>query len=127
MKYGYARVSTEDQNAAMQHAALVRQWLARRKTLSQNQGMKTPNRNRRLQTLAADLAELEHRTSEQRIRIVIEEAKRRKLRPGRTDLLKPYQVESALRRIGQGDSVLSAAQSLHCGSAAIYRAIAARG
>ena len=87
----------------------------------------TERQNRRLKTLAADLAELERRAAQQRIRIVIEDAKRRKLTPGRTDLLKPYQVESALRKIGQGQSVLSVAHSLHCASTALYRAIAAAG
>lgn len=86
--------------------------------------MKTPRRILRLQTLAADLAELERRTAQERIRRVIEEAKRRKPTPGRPNLLKWYQVESALRRIGQGESVPSIAVSLHCGSGAIYRAIA---
>lgn len=87
--------------------------------------MKTPTRIRRLQTLAADLAELERCTAQERIRTVIEEAKRRKLRPRRTQPLKPYQVDSALWHVGQGGSVLSAAQSLHCSSATLYRAFAA--
>jgi hypothetical protein len=49
-----------------------------------------------------------------------------KLKPGRTDLLKPYQVESAVRRIGEGESVLSISRSLHCACATIYRALAAK-
>jgi hypothetical protein len=35
------------------------------------------------------------------------------------------QVESALRRIGQGKAVLSVSRSLHCATATLYRAIAA--
>ena len=82
---------------------------------------------RRLQILAADLAELQRRAAQQRIQAAIKDAKRRaaKLKPRRTDILKPYQVESALRRIGQGEAVLSITASLHCGSAALCRAIAA--
>jgi DNA invertase Pin-like site-specific DNA recombinase len=83
---------------------------------------------RRLEILAADLAELQRRTAQQRIYAAIEDAKRRtaKLRPGRTDILKLYQVESAIRKIGDGEAVLSITRSLHCSSAALYRALAAR-
>jgi DNA invertase Pin-like site-specific DNA recombinase len=89
--------------------------------------LQSDDRNHRLEILASDLAELERRTAQQRIRTVIEEAQRRKLTPGRTDLLKPHQVESALRRIGQGESVLSVSARLRCGCTTLYRAIAALG
>jgi DNA invertase Pin-like site-specific DNA recombinase len=92
---------------------------------AQNEGMKELNfdqLNPRLQALAADLAELERHAAEQRIRVVIEDAKRRKLTPGRT--LKPYQVESALRRIGHGESVLSVVSGLRCSIGMLYRALA---
>jgi hypothetical protein len=84
-------------------------------------------RERRLQILAADLAELQRRAEQQRIEAAIEDAQRRvaKLRPGRADVLKPYQVESAVRRIGKGEAVLPITRSLHCASAALYRALAA--
>jgi len=81
----------------------------------------------RLEILAADLAELERRAGEHRIRAVVEEARRRRLTPGCDQLLKPYQIESAIRRIGRGESVLSVAQSLHCACATIYRTFAALG
>lgn len=85
-------------------------------------------RERRLQILAADLAELESRAARQRIDAAIGEAKRRvaKLKPGPT-VLKPYQVASAVRRIGEGEAVLSISYSLDCGCPAIYRALAALG
>jgi DNA invertase Pin-like site-specific DNA recombinase len=79
--------------------------------------------NPRLQALAADLAELERYTAQQRIRTAIDDAKRRKLiTTGRT--LKFYQVESVLRWIGQGESVLSVANRLRCSSTSVYRALA---
>jgi DNA invertase Pin-like site-specific DNA recombinase len=91
------------------------------------ENLQADDRNHRLEILAADLAELERRRAQQRIRSVIEEAKRRKLRPRRDDLLKPYQVESALRRIGRGESVLSVSARLRCACTTLYRAIAALG
>jgi len=75
------------------------------------ENLQSDDRTHRLNILAADLAELERRKAHQRIRTAIEEAQRRKLRPGRNDLLKPYQVESALRRLGEGASVLSVSHS----------------
>ena len=87
--------------------------------------MKTLRRNLRLETLAADLTELERRTAQQRIRTVIEAAKRRAMKSGRPELLKWYQVDFALESIGKGDSVPSIAQKLHCGQATLYQAIAA--
>lgn len=75
---------------------------------------------RPLGILAADLAELERRAAQQRIQGAIENAKRRasKLKREPT-ILKPYQVESALRRIGQGEAVLSITRSLHCARATL--------
>ncbi|MGH9353530.1 MAG: hypothetical protein ACRD2G_15445 [Terriglobia bacterium] len=83
-------------------------------------------RQKRLEILAADIAELQHRAARQRIDAAIIDAKRRlaRLQPGRPHPLKPYQVESTLRRIGSGESVLSISYSLHCACASIYRALA---
>jgi DNA invertase Pin-like site-specific DNA recombinase len=78
----------------------------------------------RLRTLAADLAELERRNAQQRISAAIAEAKRRKIPPG-PNFLKPYQLDAALRRIGQGEAVWSVANRLRCASNTLYRAIAA--
>jgi DNA invertase Pin-like site-specific DNA recombinase len=77
--------------------------------------------------LAAALAELEQIASQERIRTAVEDAKRRGHKCGRPGLLKSYQVDFALRLIGEGESLPAIAQRLHCGHATLSRAIAARG
>jgi hypothetical protein len=97
------------------------------KSQAQNEGMNTTSnrRDRRLESLAADLVELQSRAAQQRIQYAIVDARRRvaRLKPGAT-ILRPYQIESAVRRIGEGEDVLSISRNLHCGCSHIYRALA---
>jgi DNA invertase Pin-like site-specific DNA recombinase len=181
MKYGYARVSTDDQSAALQLAALKRAkcqkvfkdeglsgataqrpalarclktlkrgdtltvWkldrLARSvrdliaiiedfnkrgvhfRSLTEDISTATPGGKLVFHIFAA-IAEFERGIILERTRAGIEAAKERGVKFGRKNLLKPYQVQHALKLIGQGEGVPDVARTLHCSRATLYRAIA---
>ena len=180
MKYGYARVSTDDQSAAMQLAALKR---AKCQRVFKDEGLSGATANRpalsrclkklkrgdtltvwkldRLARSARDLiamiedfnkrgvhfrsltedistatpggklvfhvfaavVEFERGVIAERTRAGIENAKRRNVKFGRKNLLKPYQVQHALTLIGQGEPVPAVARTLHVSRATLYRAL----
>ncbi len=146
MKYGYARASTEDQNASMLTTGdSLTVWKLDRlgrslrdmimvlddfkergikfRSLTENIETETST-GRAMWQMIGILAELERSQIKERTQAGIAAAQARGVQFGRKKKLKPYQIQRIRKRIKSGEAPSDVAESFTIGRSTLYRALA---